>query len=80
MSNMEEKVISIIAEQLGLDPSEVSLDSNFTEDLGADSLDLVDLIMKLEDEFNVKIEDEVAAQLKTVRDAIEFIKKLTSEG
>ncbi|AKI97801.1 acyl carrier protein [Kosmotoga pacifica] len=77
---MEEKVISIIAEQLGLDPSEVSLDSNFTEDLGADSLDLVDLIMKLEDEFNVKIEDEVAAQLKTVRDAIEFIKKLTSEG
>ncbi|MCD6159838.1 MAG: acyl carrier protein [Thermotogae bacterium] len=77
---MEEKVINIIAEQLGLDPAEVKRDSNFTEDLGADSLDLVDLIMKLEDEFDVKIEDEVASQLKTVGDAIEFIKKLTSEG
>ncbi|MBO8167479.1 MAG: acyl carrier protein [Kosmotoga sp.] len=80
MKKMEEKVINIIAEQLGLDPAEVKRDSNFTEDLGADSLDLVDLIMKLEDEFDVKIEDEVASQLKTVGDAIEFIKKLTSEG
>ncbi|OAA29442.1 acyl carrier protein [Kosmotoga arenicorallina S304] len=77
---MEEKVISIIAEQLGLDPDEIKHDSNFTEDLGADSLDLVDLIMKLEDEFDVKIEDDVASQLKTVGDAIEFVKKLTSEG
>ncbi|HAA86133.1 MAG TPA: acyl carrier protein [Kosmotogaceae bacterium] len=74
---MEEKVKEIIAEQLGLELEEIKLDSRFVEDLGADSLDLVDLVMKLEDEFEVSIDDEKASNLRTVKDALNFIEKLS---
>lgn len=74
---MEEKVKEIIAEQLGLQLEEIKLDSRFVEDLGADSLDLVDLVMKLEDEFEVSIDDEQASNLRTVKDALDFIEKLS---
>lgn len=76
---MEEKVIAVIAEHLGVDKEEVKLESRFVEDLGADSLDLVDLVMKLEDEFGVQISDEEAGALKTVKDAVEYLKKLGVE-
>ncbi len=74
---MEEKVKAIVAEQLGLQPGEVKLESRFVDDLGADSLDLVDLVMKLEDEFEVSIDDEQASKLRTVKDALDFIEKLS---
>jgi acyl carrier protein len=74
---MEEKVKAIIAEQLGLQLEEIKIDSRFVEDLGADSLDLVDLVMKLEDEFEVSIDDEQASNLRTVKDALDFIEKLS---
>ena len=74
---MEKQIITIIAEQLGLDEAEVKLESKFIEDLGADSLDLVDLVMKLEDTFDVQISDEETAKLKTVRDAVTFVESVT---
>lgn len=70
---MEEKVRQIIAEQLGVDVSEVTLEKSLTEDLGADSLDLVDLVMAFEDEFGVKINDQDLSKIKTVRDVIEAL-------
>lgn len=63
----------IIAEQLGVDVSEVTLEKSLTEDLGADSLDLVDLVMAFEDEFGVKINDQDLSKIKTVRDVIEAL-------
>ena len=69
------KVITMIAEQLGKDESEVTLDSQFIEDLGADSLDLVELIMSMEDEFGVEIADEDAEKILKVSDAINYIVK-----
>jgi len=63
----------IIAEQLGVDESEVKSDASFTEDLNADSLDLVEMIMSLEEKFHVQISDEDAEQIKTVDQAVEFI-------
>ena len=69
------KVITMIAEQLGKDESEVTLDSQFIEDLGADSLDLVELIMSMEDEFGVEIADEDAEKILKVSDAINYIDK-----
>ena len=69
------KVITMIAEQLGKDESEVTLDSQFIEDLGADSLDLVELIMSMEDEFGVEIADEDAEKILKVSDAINYIEK-----
>ncbi|HEX8982456.1 MAG TPA: acyl carrier protein [Ktedonobacterales bacterium] len=63
----------IIAEQLGVEESEVKDDSSFTEDLNADSLDLVEMIMSLEEKFHVQISDEDAEQIKTVNQAVEFI-------
>lgn len=63
----------IIAEQLGVDESEVKEDASFTDDLNADSLDLVEMIMSLEEKFHVQINDEDAEQIKTVGQAVEFI-------
>lgn len=63
----------IIAEQLGVEESEVKDDSSFTEDLNADSLDLVEMIMSLEEKFHVQISDEDAEQIKSVNQAVEFI-------
>ena len=60
-------------EQLGVDEAEVTIDSTFIDDLGADSLDIVELIMAFEEEFNVEIPDDVARKIKTVKDTVEYI-------
>ncbi len=69
----EEKIKSIIAEQLGVKPEEVTPQASFIDDLGADSLDTVELIMALEEEFNIEIPDEDAEKMTTVGDAIKYI-------
>ncbi len=70
---VEEKIKSIIAEQLGVKAEEVTPQASFIDDLGADSLDTVELIMALEEEFNVEIPDEDAEKMTTVGDAIKYI-------
>jgi len=77
-TNMEEiqaKVVKIISEQLGKDQSEISMSSNFIEDLDADSLDTVELVMALEEEFEVDIPDEAAEKITTVQSAVDYIKE-----
>ena len=69
-----EQVKKIIEEQLGIDPSEIHEDSSFIEDLGADSLDMVELIMAMEEEFNFELPEEDAEKISTVGEAIEYIK------
>ena len=71
--NTFDKVKAIVVEQLGVDEAEVTIDSTFIDDLGADSLDIVELIMALEDECNVEIPDDVAEKIKTVKDTVEYI-------
>lgn len=71
--SIEEKIKAIIAEQLGVGEDEIKTDSNFVDDLGADSLDLVELVMALEEEFGQEIPDEDAEKIQTVKDAIEYI-------
>ena len=71
--NTFDKVKAIVVEQLGVDEAEVTIDSTFIDDLGADSLDIVELIMALEDEFSVEIPDDVAEKIKTVKDTVEYI-------
>lgn len=70
-----DKVKEIVVEQLGVDEAEVSIDSTFIDDLGADSLDIVELIMAFEEEFNVEIPDDVAEKIKTVQDTVDYIEK-----
>lgn len=71
---IEEKVTALVAEKLGVDRAEVTPDAVFIDDLGADSLDLVELIMAMEEEFGFEIADEEAEKLRTVADVINFIK------
>jgi acyl carrier protein len=71
--SVEEKVRDIIVEQLGVSPDEVKLDSAFVEDLGADSLDLTELIMAMEEEFGTEIDDDDAQKMMTVKDAVNYI-------
>ena len=68
-----DKVKAIVVEQLGVDEAEVKIDSTFIDDLGADSLDIVELLMAFEEEFNVEIPDDVAEKIKTVKDTVEYI-------
>ena len=70
---MLEKIKSIVADQLGVDEDQVTEDASFIDDLGADSLDTVELIMSFEEEFDVEIPDEDAQKIKTVKDVIENI-------
>ncbi len=72
---IEAKVIDIVAEQLGADKSKISRATSFVEDLNADSLDTVELVMEFEDEFDTQIPDEQAEAIKTVGQAIDFIKQ-----
>lgn len=74
-----DKVKEIVAEQLGVEPEEVTLESSFIEDLGADSLDIVELVMALEEEFDIEIPDEDAEKISTVNDVVEYIKAHTDE-
>jgi len=70
-----EKVRDIVVEQLGSEADEVTLESTFIDDLGADSLDIVELIMAFEEEFNVEIPDEAAEKIKTVQDVVNYIEQ-----
>jgi len=74
MSSIEEQVKSIVAEQLGVKEDEVTTAASFVDDLGADSLDTVELVMALEEEFETEIPDEDAEKITTVQQAIDFIK------
>jgi acyl carrier protein len=71
---LEDKVKEIIVDQLGVDADEVTTEASFIDDLGADSLDTVELVMALEEEFSMEIPDEEAEKIKTVGDAVEYIK------
>ncbi len=71
-----EKVQAALASQFEMDPEAITLDTNLIDDIGADSLDVVELIMSLEDEFGIAISDEDAAQLYTVRRIVEYLEKL----
>ncbi len=77
MSSVEERVEKIVVEQLGVKPEEVSRESSFVDDLGADSLDTVELVMALEEEFETEIPDEEAEKITTVQQAIDYIKSHT---
>jgi acyl carrier protein len=70
-----EKVKAIIVEQLGVDESEVTMEASFIEDLGADSLDIVELVMALEEEFDLTIPDEDAEKIRTVGEAVRYIQE-----
>ncbi len=73
MSSVQERVTKIVVEQLGVKEEEVSLESSFVDDLGADSLDTVELVMALEEEFETEIPDEDAENITTVKQAIDYI-------
>jgi acyl carrier protein len=75
MASVEERVKQIIVEQLGVDEGEVTPNASFVDDLGADSLDTVELVMAFEEAFSIEIPDEDAEKITTVKDAIEYIDK-----
>ncbi|MDD4644401.1 MAG: acyl carrier protein [Bacteroidales bacterium] len=77
MSDIESRVKAIIVDKLGVDESEVTLESSFTNDLGADSLDTVELIMEFEKEFNLAIPDDQAETIVTVGDAVSYVEANT---
>ncbi|RMG03512.1 MAG: acyl carrier protein [Nitrospirae bacterium] len=76
---VEEKVKELIAKQLGVDPSQVTPEASFVEDLGADSLDTVELVMAFEETFGVEIPDEDAEKIAKVQDAIDYIKNKSDQ-
>jgi acyl carrier protein len=73
MASVEEKVKQIIVEQLGVDEGEVTANASFVDDLGADSLDIVELVMAFEEAFDIEIPDEDAEKIRTVKDATDYI-------
>jgi len=79
-ATIEERVKKIVVEQLGVKEDEVSNDSSFVDDLGADSLDTVELVMALEEEFNIEIQDEEAEKITTIQQAITFIYSRVGEA
>ena len=79
MATVEEKVIKIICEQLDVSKDDVVPEASFVDDLGADSLDQVELIMAMEEDFDISIPDEDAEKIGTVQNAIDYIKKATGE-
>ena len=74
-TQIEQKVRDIVVEQLGVDPEQVTPEASFVDDLGADSLDTVELVMALEEEFDLEIPDEEAEKITTVGEAIEYIER-----
>jgi acyl carrier protein len=79
VASIEQRVKDIIVEQLGVEEDEVSPEASFVDDLGADSLDTVELVMAFEEEFNIEIPDEDAEGISTVQDAIDYIKANVKE-
>ena len=75
MASVDEKVKQIIVEQLGVDEAEVTPNASFVDDLGADSLDTVELVMAFEEAFDIEIADEDAEKIRTVKDAVDYISK-----
>ena len=73
MADVQQQVIDIVVEELALDPNEVTSDASFIEDLGADSLDVVELVMAFEEEFGLEIPDEDAEEIATIQDAVDYI-------
>jgi acyl carrier protein len=73
MSSIDKRIKEIVAEQLGVDEAQVTNEASFMDDLGADSLDTVELVMALEEEFDIEISDEDAEKIQTVQDAIDYI-------
>ncbi|MCX7245078.1 MAG: acyl carrier protein [Burkholderiales bacterium] len=80
MDNIEQRVKKIVAEQLGVPEADIKNESSFVNDLGADSLDTVELVMALEDEFGIEIPDEEAEKITTVQLAIDFAKSKAAQG
>ncbi|MGR4001201.1 MAG: acyl carrier protein [Alphaproteobacteria bacterium] len=78
MEDVEHKVKQIITKHLGIEESKITDASSFVEDLGADSLDTVEIVMAFEEEFGVEIPDEVAEKIATVKDAVDFVKSAKS--
>ncbi len=77
---IQDKVIEIVAEQMGVDKSEITRETSFVNDLNADSLDTVELVMEFEDEFELSIPDEEAEKIQTVGQAIDYIKEHASKA
>ncbi len=75
MASIEERVMNIVAEQMGVDKAQITPETSFVNDLGADSLDTVELVMELEDEFDLSIPDEDAEKIQTVGHAMTYIKE-----
>ncbi|ACL69786.1 acyl carrier protein [Halothermothrix orenii] len=75
VDNTLEKVVDIVVEELGVDPDEVTPEASFIDDLGADSLDVVELVMAFEEEFGIEIPDEDAENIETVQDAVDYIEE-----
>jgi acyl carrier protein len=80
VATVEDRVIGLVVEQLGVKESEVTRDASFVDDLGADSLDTVELVMALEEEFGIEIKDEEAEKITTIQQAIEYIESHIKEG
>jgi len=79
MNNIEERIKKIIVEQLGVKPEEVVPEADFVDDLGADSLDTVELVMGFEEEFNFEISDEDAERMRKVKDVVEYVSRRSSK-
>ena len=79
MATVEERVVDIVAEQLGVEKDKINRETSFVNDLGADSLDTVELVMELEEEFNISIPDEAAEKIQKVGEAVEFIENAKGE-
>lgn len=73
--DIAKRVIQIVSDKLAIDPDQIKLESTFTEDLGADSLDVVELLMALEDEFGLQIEEEQAENIEAIRDIVAYIEE-----
>ena len=73
MSDTLSRLQSLVSQQLGIPPSKIKADADFAKELGADSLDVVELVMSIEDEFDIEIEDQSASQITTIQDALDYI-------
>ena len=80
MEDKLRKLQKIVGKQLGIDPSQIQPEADFSQQLGADSLDVVELVMLIEDEFDIEIEDEIANQITTVRGALAYIEERSNQS